>query len=333
VSPTDSPTIEPTVKVTRNQRIAAVVQPKNDTIQLEDSTIYVIIFSCIFMAFVAAFLCYKKHRIKVAELIKLKLEPEGSNHREEKPKNKKRKSTDIRSENVHLKKALSVKQDQEEGLKAEVSFLRDRFYSMNEKFVSLKQETSQMTMVSEIPMYSCSTAMRHNALSTKDFGRMNSASKITDAPSCVSISMMPGTSCISMNDRVRPRFVSDDEEESETEYDDEDIDDEDDDDDAEVVNGDGYCVVTGAGGRMIKVTSAKHICDNDDAASNVDMDRLNHIGYAMEIKPETASLPLPEQPELSASIEYDSASMYEELAKKVDSFNMEMDEDLDNVKH
>merc|ERR1719461_1924696 len=192
-------------------------------------------------------------------LIKRKLEAEGSNHREDldeikaKKKQKQqvrrpRSSTDVRSEVVHLKKALSEKEENEEGLKAEVSFLRERFYSLNDKFVAIKQETSQMTMVSEVPMYSSSTAMRlsqHNGLNTKEFDRINTASSITDAPSCVSISVMPGTSCVSMNDRVRPRFVSDDsgsDSGSGSDYED----DSKEDDDDVVVADDGYCV-TGMG--------------------------------------------------------------------------------------
>merc|ERR1712087_1073911 len=68
----------------------------------------------------------------------------------------------------------------------------------------------------------------------------------------------------------------------------------------------------------------------NNVMDKIDMDRLNHIGYSMEIKAETASLPLPEMNEASS---YDYESPYESLQKKVASLNDEMDEDLEIVKH
>merc|ERR1712048_988851 len=70
--------------------------------------------------------------------------------------------------------------------------------------------------------------------------------------------------------------------------------------------------------------------NNDDYSDKVDVDRLNHIGYSMEIKSDHASLPLPEMNEVSS---YDYESPYESLQKKVESLNEEMDDDLESVKH
>ena len=261
--------------------------------------------SVAFMALVCAVLCFKRSKDAKNSLVKIQLEPEGSGNSEQKQR-RHRSNTEVLSEVVHLKKALSEKEENEEGLKREVSFLRERFYSLNDKFVAIKNETTASAPTSDA--YSRSM-LHHTALNTKEFDRISSTSKITDAPSCVSISVIPTNFAVVGSQGILS---------SGSEYEDDEEDDlcnsENDNDDDAVITDDGF-----------KLTTVGN--KNDD---KIDVDRLNHIGYSMEIKPDTASLPLPEMNEASS---YDYESPYESLQKKVESLHEEMDEDLESVKH